>query len=73
MTSVFFVNMHYKVDNTKLKEVFNIAGKVLMAEVNLNKKGKSRGAGVVQYEHPVKAVQASSMLNNQILHGRKLQ
>lgn len=34
--------------------------------------GKSRGFGVVEYEHPVEAVQAISMLHNQMLYDRRL-
>ncbi|XP_063229718.1 myelin expression factor 2-like [Bacillus rossius redtenbacheri] len=69
---VFVANLDYKVDSQKLKEVFKLAGKVQSAEVSMDKEGKSRGFGVVEYDHPVEAVQAISMLNNQMLYDRKL-
>jgi hypothetical protein len=52
------------VDEKKLKEVFRLAGKVVSAELSLDKEGKSRGFGVVEYEHPVEAVQAICILCN---------
>lgn len=54
--------LDYKVDEKKLKEVFRLAGKVVSAELSLDKEGKSRGFGVVEYEHPVEAVQAICIL-----------
>lgn len=72
VTRVFVANLDYKVDEKKLKEVFKLAGKVVSAELSLDKEGKSRGFGVVEYEHPVEAVQAISMLHNQTLYDRKL-
>nr|CAD7599735.1 unnamed protein product [Timema genevievae] len=69
---VFVANLDYQVDNKKLKEVFKLAGKVEKAQVSLDKEGKSRGFGVVEFDHPVEAVQAISMLHNQMLYERKL-
>jgi RNA recognition motif-containing protein len=60
----FFFKLDYKVDEKKLKEVFRLAGKVVSAELSLDKEGKSRGFGVVEYEHPVEAVQAICILHN---------
>ncbi|XP_049836241.1 myelin expression factor 2 isoform X4 [Schistocerca gregaria] len=71
-TRVFVANLDYKVDEKKLKEVFKLAGKVVSAEISTDKEGKSRGFGVVEYEHPVEAVQAISMLHNQMLYDRKI-
>ena len=34
--------------------------------------GKSRGHAVIEYDHPVEAVQAISMFNNQSLYDRKI-
>jgi RNA recognition motif-containing protein len=62
-TSFFFPpQLDYKVDEKKLKEVFRLAGKVVSAELSLDKEGKSRGFGVIEYEHPVEAVQAICIL-----------
>jgi len=60
------------VDDAKLREVFRLAGKVICAEVTKDKDGKSRGFGVVEMDHPVEAVQAISMFNNQMLFDRRM-
>ena len=62
----------YSVDEKKLREVFRLAGRVVTAELNRDKDGKSRGHAVVEFDHPVEAVQAISMLNNQMLVDRKM-
>uniref|UniRef100_A0A1B6D7G4 RRM domain-containing protein n=1 Tax=Clastoptera arizonana TaxID=38151 RepID=A0A1B6D7G4_9HEMI len=72
VTRVFVANLDYKVDEKKLKDVFKLAGRVINCEINLDKEGKSRGFGVVEYEHPVEAVQAISMLHGQMLYDRRL-
>ncbi len=53
-------------DEKKLREVFRLAGIVTNVELNRDKDGKSRGHGVVEFSHPVEAVQAISMFNNQV-------
>lgn len=68
----FVANLDYKVDEKKLKEVFRLAGRVMSCEISTDKEGKSRGFGVVEFDHPVEAVQAISMLNNQMLYERRL-
>ncbi|XP_046400233.1 myelin expression factor 2-like isoform X2 [Ischnura elegans] len=72
VSRVFVANLDYKVDEKKLRDVFRLAGKVTNAELNRDKDGKSRGHGVVEFEHPVEAVQAISMLHNQLLYDRKM-
>jgi len=69
---IFVANLDYKVDDHKLREVFRLAGKVICAEVSKDKDGKSRGFGVVEMDHPVEAVQAISMFNNQMLFDRRM-
>lgn len=64
--------MSYDVDERKLRDVFRLAGRVCSAELNRDKEGKSRGHGVIEYSHPVEAVQAISMFNNQVLYDRKM-
>jgi hypothetical protein len=61
-----------KVDEKKLKEVFRLAGKVVGVELSRDKDGKSRGFAVVVFDHPVEAVQAISMLNDQQLLDRRI-
>lgn len=72
VSKVFVANLDYKVDEKKFKEVFRLAGRVIDCEISMDKDGKSRGFGVVEYEHPVEAVQAISMLHNQLLFDRRL-
>lgn len=69
---IFVANLDYKVDEKKLKEVFKLAGRVLEVEIFSDKEGKSKGYGVVEYNHPVEAVQAISMFNNQFLFERPM-
>ena len=56
----------YSVDEKKLREVFRLAGRVISVELNKDKDGKSRGHGVIEYSHPVEAVQAISMFHDQV-------
>ncbi|KAG0726426.1 Myelin expression factor 2 [Chionoecetes opilio] len=72
VAKVFVANLDYKVDDKMLKDVFKIAGKVLAVEINKDHDGKSRGFGVVEFEHPVEAVQAISMFHNQTYYERKM-
>ncbi|CAL8098877.1 unnamed protein product [Orchesella dallaii] len=69
---VFVSNLDFRVDEKKLKEVFRLAGRVLEVDLNRDKDGKSRGHGVIEFEHPVEAVQAISMFNNQQLYERRM-
>jgi RNA recognition motif-containing protein len=71
-TKVFVANLDYKVDAKKLKQVFKLAGKVVSLEVSLDKEGNSRGFAVVEYDHPVEAVQAISMFDRQTLFDRRM-
>lgn len=64
--------MDYKVDAKKLKQVFKLAGQVMDVELSLDKDGNSRGFAVVEYQHPVEAVQAISMLDHQLLYDRRM-
>ena len=49
-----------------------MAGNVQSAEIKEDKDGKSRGMGIVKFEHPMEAVQAISMFNNQVLYERTM-
>lgn len=64
--------MDYKVDAKKLKQVFKLAGKVVSVDLSLDKDGNSRGFAVVEYEHPVEAVQSISMFDRQTLFDRRM-
>lgn len=69
---VFVANLNYNVDRAKLKEIFKMAGKVRNIELSTDKEGKSRGFAIVEYDHPVEAVQAISMFDKQTLYDRKM-
>lgn len=64
--------LDYKVDEKKLREVFWLAGKVQRVDLSIDKEGKSRGFGVVEFSHPVESVQAISMFHNQDLYDRQM-
>lgn len=72
VNKVFVANLDYKVDEKMLKDVFKIAGKVVSVEISKDQDNKSRGFGVVEFEHPVEAVQSISMLHNQTYYDRKM-
>uniref|UniRef100_A0A8C5Y8B2 RRM domain-containing protein n=1 Tax=Microcebus murinus TaxID=30608 RepID=A0A8C5Y8B2_MICMU len=69
-STVFAANLDYKVGWKKLKEVFNMAGVVVWADILEDKDGKSRGIGTVTFEPSIEAVQAISMFNGQLLFDR---
>lgn len=69
---VFVANLDYKVTERKLKDIFVLAGKVVRVKLYCDSDGKSKGFGIVEFEHPVEAVQAISMFNNQVLYERIL-
>lgn len=47
-----------------------MAGRVRDVSLKRNKEGQSRGMAVIEYEHPLEAVQAVSMFNEQQLYDR---
>jgi RNA recognition motif-containing protein len=49
-----------------------MAGRITWFDLQLDKDGKSKGMAVVEYSHPIEAVQAVSMLHNQRLLDRTL-
>ncbi|XP_030757876.1 myelin expression factor 2 isoform X2 [Sitophilus oryzae] len=69
---VFVANLEYNVDKKKLKEVFRLAGRVIRVDLPVDKEGRSRGFAVVEFDHPVEAVQAISMFHNQVLNDRSM-
>ncbi|CRK96705.1 CLUMA_CG009891, isoform A [Clunio marinus] len=71
-TKVFVANLDYKVDAKKLKQVFKLAGRVVSLELSVDKEGNSRGFAVVEYDHPVEAVQAISLFDRQTLFDRRM-
>ncbi|OTF73159.1 myelin expression factor 2-like protein [Euroglyphus maynei] len=69
---VFVANLDYKVSERKLEDIFGLAGKITKVRLYCDNEGKSKGFGVAEFEHPVEAVQAISMFNNQKLYDRIL-
>ena len=64
---LFPLQLAYTVDEKKLREVFRLAGRCVTIELGRDKEGKSRGHAVIEFDHPVEAVQAISMFNNQMV------
>ena len=54
---LFVANLSYDVDEKKMREVFRLAGRVMNVQLNKDKEGKSRGHGIIEFTHPVEAVQ----------------
>ncbi|XP_063627155.1 heterogeneous nuclear ribonucleoprotein M [Cydia splendana] len=69
---VFVANLDYKADRAKIKEIFKMAGKVRNIDLAVDKDGNSRGFAVIEYDHPVEAVQAISMFDKQMLYERRM-
>ncbi|CAD5209944.1 unnamed protein product [Bursaphelenchus xylophilus] len=69
---VFITNISYSCGVGKLYDVFAMAGKIVWFDLQLDKEGKSKGMAIVEYSHPIEAVQAISMLNNQRLFDRTI-
>lgn len=68
----FSLQLDYKVDSKKLKQVFKLAGRVISVDLAIDQEGSSRGFAVVEYDHPVEAVQAISMFDHQMLFDRRM-
>lgn len=67
-----FLQLDYKVDEKKLREIFKLAGRVMDIELYTDKEGKSRGCAVIDFDHPVESVQAISMFHDQLLYERMM-
>lgn len=69
---VFVANLDYKSTKAKIEEIFRIAGNVIEIDLKTDKDGRSRGMCTVRYEHPMEAVQAIALFNQQTLYDRQL-
>lgn len=69
---VFVANLDYKVTSKKLQEIFRLAGHVAHVELRTDKDGNSKGHGIIEFDHPIEAVQAISMFNGQKLFSRPM-
>lgn len=52
--------------------MFKLAGRVIDVELSVDKDGNSRGFAVVEFDHPVEAVQSISMFDHQMLFDRRM-
>lgn len=66
------MQLDYKVDAKKLKEVFKLSGRLHSVDLATDKDGNSRGFAVIEFDHPVEAVQAISMFDRQNLYERRM-
>lgn len=69
---IFVASLDYKVDEKKLKEVFNMAGQVQSCQMFRDRDGKSRGMAVIEFDTAFGALNAVSMFNNQTLLDRQM-
>lgn len=69
---LFVANLDYKVSEADLKRLFKLCGRVTDVELYVDKEGNSKGNALIEMEHPIESVQAISMLNRQVYHGRQL-
>lgn len=69
---VFVASLDFKVDEYKIREVFNLAGKVQSVSLFKDRDGKSRGISVVEYSTPLEALNAVLMFHNQVLLSRQM-
>ena len=70
---VYVGNLEWSVDNDALKEFFGEAGKVIFANVILDRDtGRSRGFGFVEFETEDEAKEAVSKFNGVALNKRNI-
>ncbi|KAJ2949450.1 hypothetical protein O0L34_g15366 [Tuta absoluta] len=58
-------NLHSKVDEAKLLEVFSIAGEVKKTQISID-------VANIEYDHPLEAVQAISMFHKRLLYNKPM-
>ncbi|KAL4458907.1 hypothetical protein ABPG75_013772 [Micractinium tetrahymenae] len=69
---VFVGNLSFDTTWQELKDHFKQAGRVAHADILADAEGRSRGAGIVEFDHPADALRAISMLSNSTLGGRTI-
>lgn len=69
---IFISNLDFKVTENKIESVFKMAGNIRRIKLFEDRNGVSRGNCIIEFEHPVEAVQAISMFNNQKLYDRTI-
>lgn len=71
MTHNYLLQLHYRADAKKIKHIFKLAGKIVNLECNAAVIGRGYYC-VIEYEHPVEAVQAISLFDQQLLYDRPM-
>jgi RNA recognition motif-containing protein len=71
-TNVFVANLDFKVTESKLREVFNLAGNVMNASFFRDRDGRNRGIALVEYATGFEALNAITMFDNQELLDRRM-
>ncbi|CAD6184772.1 unnamed protein product [Caenorhabditis auriculariae] len=69
---VFVANLSFNVGTDRIYEIFGMAGKIVWMDFRIDKEGRTKGVCVIQFSHPIEAVQAVSMFNNQKLYDRTM-
>ena len=69
---LFVASLDYKVDESKIREVFALAGAVTCVSLFRDRENKSRGMAVVEYDTPFEALNAVSMFHKQQLMDRQM-
>lgn len=69
---VWVGNLSFDTSWQQLKDHFKAAGHVIHADVMQDSEGRSKGCGIVEYEHPADALRAISLLSNSSLNERQI-
>lgn len=69
---VFVTSLSWQTTGEKLEEICSTVGKVVSAEILMNKKGRSLGHGVVHFADPAAATAAVATLDREILDQREI-
>ncbi|KAJ1373149.1 hypothetical protein KIN20_035488 [Parelaphostrongylus tenuis] len=69
---VFIANLSFNVGTGRIYEIFGLAGNIVWMDLHMDKEGKSKGVCILQFSHPIEAVQAISMFHGQKLYDRVL-
>jgi RNA recognition motif-containing protein len=69
---VWVGNLSFETSWQQLKDHFKVAGHVLHADIMQDVEGRSKGCGIVEFEHPADALRAISLLSNSTLNERQI-
>jgi RNA recognition motif-containing protein len=69
---VWVGNLSFETSWQQLKDHFKVAGHVLHADIMQDAEGRSKGCGLVEFEHPADALRSISLLSNSTLNERQI-